>query len=544
MFLEILGWIGSLIFVVVFIGLCIFVHELGHFLAAKWRGLHIDAFSLGFRKIWSKKINGIEYRIGCLPFGGYVELPQVDTTEAIPKAADGTELPPAKPLDRIITAVAGPLFNVIFGLFLACFVWIFGMPMPPDAAKLTEFNVLDVVEDSPEYRAGLRPGDTIVAFDNEPFEMSWAEFTQAIMLKPGLAVELDVRRPGVDGIIDVDYTASCAPNQKKPAKLEFEGMPYPFFTVALPIEFHPDKDSAARRAGMGDTEFIYSVDGKPHSSLDEFLANVIAAGENPVTIGVLRDGEIVQLPPFAFKRSEPAFLLGVIMDGDRIAGIAPDSPAAAAGLQEDDRIISVNGRPTGDAVQLRAVLADAQGAPVTVKFIRGTTPAELVITPMRVTSPDLEGSITRTGYPNPFQQLKDTVSLSINSLRGMLLYLGNKMAITETTSAVKPRNMSGIVGMATILFSASNSSFMTGLYFVVVVCFALAIFNILPLPVLDGGHTLFALLELIFRRPVPRIITKALTYLFIGLLVIFMIYVTFYDVKRIVNDFQTEEDGR
>ncbi len=541
MFLEILGWIGSLIFVVVFIGLCIFVHELGHFLAAKWRGLHIDAFSLGFRKIWCKKINGIEYRIGCLPFGGYVELPQVDTTEAIPKAADGTELPPAKPLDRIITAAAGPLFNVIFGLFLACFVWIFGMPMPPDAAKLTEFNVLSVAETSPEYQAGLRPGDTITAFGDEPFEMSWAEFTQAIMLKPGLEVHLDVRRPGTDGVIDIDYVASCAPNPAKPAKLEFEGMPYPFFTVALPIEFHPDKDSAARRAGMGDTEFIYSVDGKPQSSLDEFLANIIAAGENPVTIGVLRNGEVVQLPPFAFKRSEPAFLLGIGMDGDRITGIAQDSPAQAAGLLENDRIISADGHPVGDALQLRSVLAAAQGAPVTVKFIRGTTPTELVITPMRVTSPVLEGSISRTGHPNPLQQLKDTVTLSINSLRGMLLYLGNKMAITETTSAVKPRNMSGIVGMATILFSASNSSFMTGLYFVVVVCFALAIFNILPLPVLDGGHVLFALLEIIFRRPVPRVINKALTYLFIGLLVVFMVYVTFYDVKRIVNDFSTEE---
>ena len=213
MFLEILGWIGSLVFVVVFIGLCIFVHELGHFLAARWRGLHIDAFSLGFRKIWCKKINGIEYRIGCLPFGGYVELPQVDTTEAIPKSADGVELPPAKPLDRIITAAAGPLFNVLFGLFLACFVWIFGMPMPPDAAKLTEFNVLSVDETSPEYQAGLRPGDTITAFDNEPFEMSWAEFTQAIMLKPGLAVQLDVRRPGTDGVIDIDepycFTVGC-----------------------------------------------------------------------------------------------------------------------------------------------------------------------------------------------------------------------------------------------------------------------------------------------------------------------------------------------
>lgn len=85
----------SVVFVFVAIGFCIFSHELGHFLAAKWRGLHIDAFSLGFKPFWRKKINGVEYRLGWLPFGGYVELPQVDATDAIPKAADGTELPRA-----------------------------------------------------------------------------------------------------------------------------------------------------------------------------------------------------------------------------------------------------------------------------------------------------------------------------------------------------------------------------------------------------------------------------------------------------------------
>jgi regulator of sigma E protease len=77
---------------------------------------------------------------------------------------------------------------------------------------------------------------------------------------------------------------------------------------------------------------------------------------------------------------------------------------------------------------------------------------------------------------------------------------------------------------------------MTGLYFVVVVCFALAFFNLLPLPVLDGGHTFFALIELVVGKPVPRCILKVLTYIFIVILVGFMIYVTFYDVKRIVDD--------
>ena len=126
--LDILIIIGSVLFVAFFFGMCIFVHELGHFLVAKWRGLHVDAFSIGFKKIWSKKINGVEYRIGCLPLGGYVELPQVDAATNEPKAADGTPLPPAKPLDRLLTAAAGPICNIIFGLILGCIVWAVGIP--------------------------------------------------------------------------------------------------------------------------------------------------------------------------------------------------------------------------------------------------------------------------------------------------------------------------------------------------------------------------------------------------------------------------------
>ena len=121
--LSTLESIGALVFVFFFIGLCIFSHELGHFLAGRWRKMHIDAFSIGFKKIWSKKVNGVEYRIGCIPLGGYVELPQVDATDEVPKAADGTELKRAKPIDRIITAIAGPLFNIVFGLLLGCVVW-------------------------------------------------------------------------------------------------------------------------------------------------------------------------------------------------------------------------------------------------------------------------------------------------------------------------------------------------------------------------------------------------------------------------------------
>ena len=214
-FSELLLNIGSLAFVFIAVGFCIFSHELGHFLAAKWRGLHIDAFSLGFRPIWKKKVNGVEYRIGWLPFGGYVELPQVDATDATPKAADGTELPRAKAIDRIITAVAGPLFNILSGLLIACFVWYVGMPQ--DTPKMREITVMEVEPGSPEYQAGLRPGDKIVKLNGEPFFSTWSNFVSKILFAIG-KVDLEVIRDGKP--VTVSYVP--VDNPKAPGSLGAE----------------------------------------------------------------------------------------------------------------------------------------------------------------------------------------------------------------------------------------------------------------------------------------------------------------------------------
>src|SRR5438105_15641541 len=107
--------------VLLLFNLLIFVHELGHFLAARWRGLKIDRFAIWFGKpIWKAKINGVEYALGTIPAGGYVSLPQMASMEAIEGKGEssGQPLPPIAPLDKIIVAVAGPL--VSFLLAFAC----------------------------------------------------------------------------------------------------------------------------------------------------------------------------------------------------------------------------------------------------------------------------------------------------------------------------------------------------------------------------------------------------------------------------------------
>src|SRR5947207_3889020 len=103
--------------VLLLFNLLIFVHELGHFLAARWRGLKIDRFAIWFGKpLWKKKIGDVEYVLGSIPAGGYVTLPQMATMEAIEGKGDGEAkpLPNISALDKIIVAFAGPLFS--FGL--------------------------------------------------------------------------------------------------------------------------------------------------------------------------------------------------------------------------------------------------------------------------------------------------------------------------------------------------------------------------------------------------------------------------------------------
>src|SRR3984957_18961546 len=97
--------------VLVLFNLLIFVHELGHFLAARWRGLKIERFAIWFGKpIWKTKINGVEYALGTIPAGGYVSLPQMAPMEVIEGKGERSSepLPPISALDKIIVAVAGP----------------------------------------------------------------------------------------------------------------------------------------------------------------------------------------------------------------------------------------------------------------------------------------------------------------------------------------------------------------------------------------------------------------------------------------------------
>src|SRR5437867_1458123 len=118
--------------VLVLFNLLIVVHELGHFLAARWRGLVIEKFGIWFGKpLWKKKINGVEYSLGSIPAGGFVALPQLAPMEVLEGAVETPRerLPAISALDKIIVAFAGPLFSFGLACVFALIVWKVGRPM-------------------------------------------------------------------------------------------------------------------------------------------------------------------------------------------------------------------------------------------------------------------------------------------------------------------------------------------------------------------------------------------------------------------------------
>jgi len=535
-FLDILEIIGCVLFVIFFLGFCVFIHELGHFLTAKMCGMHVNAFSLGFKKAWGRKIGGVDYRIGWLPFGGYVDIPQIDSTE-IPHTAEGKELPPAKPIHRLLSAFAGPFFNILFGLALGCVVWLIGVPQ--DSPKMREITVASIEKTGPEYKAGLRKDDKIFKLNDKTFFCTWKNFVFKTILTIG-EVKMDVKRDGKK--LEIAYVPKQNPNA--PEAMKFEKMPWPYFQAKIPIKMFPKKDSPAAKAGMEDGDTIVSINGRRIENYDEFFGLINYSKGKILNIVIDRNGSDVKLAPMkpilhkkAMERTKDIYLIGVVFVPDakplKVLFVVPGSPAMLGGLKSGDVIEKFNGEKLADFPAFKTAIVPLKDTPFSLLVKRGDKTLDIKLAAAQRQIYEIGVSLMILDHPTPWQQFTNVLNMSYKSLRGLGVFFMNKAGATKQESSIKPRNLSGPIGLATTLYrSVKTGSIRFGLYFVVLVSFALAIFNLLPLPVLDGGHMTLALIEIIVRKPLHDGIVKALTFIFIFLLIILMIYVTYFDILR------------
>ncbi len=445
--------VALLIFVVVLIfNLIIFVHELGHFLAGRWRGLQIDRFQIWFGKpIWKKEINGVQYGLGWIPAGGFVALPQMAPMEAIEGGdTDRAALPPISALDKIIVAIAGPIFSLLLALTAALVVW--GVGKPKDFIPTTTIGY--VLDNSPAEKAGILPGDEVLAINGEKvtgYMGSLDCIKERIVLSSGNEIEFTVKRPGV----------------AEPLKL----------VSGFDI---PESQFFQRRA----------------------LRQVGLSAASKAVVGEVEAG----------------------------------SPAEKAGLSKGDLITSFDGATLYSPFQLAQYLKTKDQQKVTLGVVRKsgeTTQAELtVLTPEMPKGLDpgigiqwayVNDADVRIVYPDPITLIKDTS-------RSLWTTISK---VADPKSSIGVDHLSGPVGIGQMLYSLlqTEDGWRRILVFLVFFNVNLAVLNMLPFPVLDGGHITLALLEKIFGRPVKA---KPLELIQTGCalaLMSLMLYVTSKDIS-------------
>ena len=536
--METLILIASVVLMVIFFGLCIIVHEFGHFIVAKLCGLHIEAFSVGFKKIWGKTVNGVEYRIGCIPCGGYVDLPQIDSTSDEITDSQGNPLPHAEPWKRIATAFAGPFFNIIFSLFLGIFVWIFGIPQP-DQDRYSEFTVHYIPETCPEYQAGLRVGDRIVKLNGHTFDMSWGEFMQTIMLNDDNVkqVTLDVVREGEP--LQIVYTPGI-----NDTLMPGEKITAPFFQPEMNVFLYPLPGGAAKKAGIQPEDRVIAVDGQPVFGSDELISLITFSNGKELSLLVERGGNQVTVNvtptpvPGIAARPQIGIVFSTANSRCEVEETVPGMPAAAvAALRPGDVITEFNGRKLSDDPGKFAELVAENGEKeIELTVLRGGTgdPVTVNLTPRMVTPHEIGVSFYRIEHPTPFQQFANVLKMTERTLQSLGHTIQSKIGRDTGYTTIGIQHLSGPLSIGRYMILSFQGSFMRGLYLVVVISFSLGLFNLLPIPVLDGGHILIALIEIAIRRPVPVKVVKPVTYFFMFALIGFMAIVSFFDVKKMI----------
>jgi len=382
------------------LGFVIFIHELGHFLLAKWNGVKVEKFSIGFGPTLASFRRGVGLRIGqgsrppgpgdpptygeteyilaALPLGGYVKMlgeSTEDTPEGVEKSTDPRAYNNKPVFGRMGIITAGVIMNVILGI--ACFALVHGQGIEAQPAR-----VGGVLPGSPAYKAGLRAGDEIVAIDGRR-DVIYNQLIQRVSLsKEGEKVQFTIRRPGSDKESTLPIEPRREPGSPGPRIGLHSASSLKLFSE-IPFRALPGQDDNKRGPlggfTKGDVVVAIGPEGGPlapvvdHDDLDRKLD---ALRDRPIVVEVQREGpeedgrpgptsrDRVTLPPHRFVE------FGFRLAPGAVEAIRPDSPAEKAGLKPGDRIVARDGNKDYDPIRLPDYCRDHAGKPITLTVER------------------------------------------------------------------------------------------------------------------------------------------------------------------------------
>lgn len=425
--------------VVVVLGFMIFIHELGHFLAAKSFGIRVLVFSLGFgKRLFGFKRGDTDYRVSILPFGGYVKMAGDDPSEV--RQGDSGEFLGRPRGQRFIVVIMGPAMNVLLAIGLLAGLYHFHYQKP--AYHEQPARVGDVEPDSPAAKSGIQPGDLIIRLDG-------------------------LENPTWE---DVDIKTLTTVNESLPVQILRDGE-----TKTLAIA--PQAKGPNRTGDAGWYPYV------------------------PATIDTVEAG----------------------------------MPASQAGLKPGDQILSLDGRKVLFWPRLAYLIQNSEGKEVELAIVRDGKETHVRIKPVLT---DMSGEkVWRIGVgfrsPTVVRQLPWGQAVSA-SLRDNLR---NSLATFDVLGKILTRRMSaralsGPVHIAQLSGEMYRAGMPELLMFVCFISLQLGIFNLLPIPVLDGGVILLLLVESLIRRDLSLEVKERFAQVGIVFLLLLAVFVMYNDILK------------
>ena len=552
----------GLIAFLILIGVLITVHEFGHYIVAKAFGVKVEAFSIGFGSpIIQFQWGETQYKICWIPLGGYVRMMgQIEEEQG--------EKPPTRPEDvgraigdqspfaRILIYAAGPAMNLILPFFI----------LMPFIALSTSYesvpdNTIGAVDSSmPAGLSGLKPGDKIVAINDEPVDAFWqiraqiGEYNEA-----DGPLKLSVRRAHSEHL---DLVAVSP----KPIRVTHPFLGYEI--TRYQIGYQPafldasigllNQDNVWYRAGLRSGDRVKKINGTPVENMVELEAALQAHRTGTLMIvEALRKGSPIDTR-FPFLREQKTITLqfevpdelsldalGIVHASVCVDYVDPEGPAKDI-LKEGDCIVGIDSQRHSLGGYIERALKSHPKDAKTISFVREGVERTGMLQPEAYTLKDpMAGAVPlwskgftmpqQTFLPPKMTQSKDRwghgwyeaktripkeIEDTIRTIGGML------------SGGVSPTQLSGPLTMYHLADSSVRAGFESYLNLMVLLSLSIGLFNLLPIPLLDGGQILIASIEWVTRRPIPPQLQVGLQYVGIVMILALLIFALGNDAVR------------
>jgi regulator of sigma E protease len=484
---------SSIIIAGIVLGIIIVIHELGHFLVAKFFKIKVETFSVGFgpRLIGFRK-GDTDYRISAFPLGGYVKMAGETPMDEV-KGLDYEFLSKPK-WQRFLVASAGPAMNVILAVALITGLYIYGTDVPEFLIGQAVVNVVE--PGSPADRAGIKPGDQIVSFDgkNKP---DWQDVQNTVLVNPGRALPITIDRNGQT----MQFTVT--PERKGREEAGDVGM-YPVIrTIVQDVQLN----SPASRAGVKPGDEIIRVNGTDLRTSGRTLQQTIQQmTEKTFPITVLRGGE-AQVPGAGSLGSAEQPKEGIF-----------------ASLWNGTKRLFGGNRVGTNVVPSSLDSHPIEGEPKEV---------ELQVTPEMRDGRRMIGIGIQ--FPSVHVKLSPVQafekSIQSNKENAALIFQVIGRLVRREASL---KQLDGPVGIVAVSGQAYQAGFATLLTFMALISLNLGILNILPIPILDGGVILLLIIESLMGRDLTLRMKERIVQVSFVFLLMLTVIVIYNDVVKLL----------